>query len=104
MKDDLLHGGALDRMRKAFPAAPEPWIDLSTGINPWPYPVGDIPHQAFEHLPTQAAHLACRDAMAETIGARRDKLVLAPWQRAPDPPLAYHHQPRARRHPLPHLW
>lgn len=32
------HGGRLGVARAAFPAAPEPWIDLSTGINPHAYP------------------------------------------------------------------
>jgi cobalamin biosynthetic protein CobC len=32
-----LHGGRLDEARRRFPAAPTPWIDLSTGINPEPY-------------------------------------------------------------------
>jgi cobalamin biosynthesis protein CobC len=41
------HGGRLDVARAAFPGAPEPWIDLSTGISPWGYPV---PHLTGEHL------------------------------------------------------
>lgn len=41
-KKDLLevlreHGGRLDAARLAFPAAPAPWIDLSTGVNPHPW-------------------------------------------------------------------
>lgn len=32
-----IHGGRLDEARRRFPAAPTPWIDLSTGINPEPY-------------------------------------------------------------------
>ena len=35
----LDHGGSLDRARMLFPGAPEPWIDLSTGINPHSYPL-----------------------------------------------------------------
>lgn len=31
------HGGSLDAARAAFPAAREPWIDLSTGVNPYPW-------------------------------------------------------------------
>ena len=31
------HGGRLAAARRAFPAAPAPWIDLSTGINPHPW-------------------------------------------------------------------
>jgi cobalamin biosynthesis protein CobC len=78
MKDDLLHGGALDRMQAAYPYAPTPWIDLSTGINPWPYPVGALPPSAWEHLPTAAAMQACRAAMARAIGAPEASLLLAP--------------------------
>src|SRR5688572_265914 len=35
----LMHGGDLDAARRMFPGAPEPFIDLSTGINPFPYPL-----------------------------------------------------------------
>ncbi|MBY0509094.1 MAG: pyridoxal phosphate-dependent class II aminotransferase [Rhodospirillaceae bacterium] len=31
------HGGSLDAARAAFPAARLPWIDLSTGVNPYPW-------------------------------------------------------------------
>ena len=36
------HGGALDVARRLAPEAPEPWIDLSTGINPHAYPLPDL--------------------------------------------------------------
>tara|TARA_R110002051_G_scaffold1194_1_gene6507 strand:+ start:2313 stop:3305 length:993 start_codon:yes stop_codon:yes gene_type:complete len=75
---NLLHGGALDRMREAFPDAPAPWIDLSTGINPWPYPVGGIPEAAYHHLPTQAAYERCRTAMSQAFGAPLESLLLSP--------------------------
>ena len=78
MTEDFLHGGALDRMRAAFPDAPDPWIDLSTGINPWPYPFTDIPPDAYRYLPTQSDGHACRAAMAEAFGAPDDSLVLSP--------------------------
>jgi cobalamin biosynthetic protein CobC len=45
------HGGNLDAARRLFPDAPRPWIDLSTGINPVPYPVGPIPDDAWTRLP-----------------------------------------------------
>jgi cobalamin biosynthetic protein CobC len=32
------HGGRLGAARAAYPHAPQPWIDLSTGINPRAYP------------------------------------------------------------------
>jgi cobalamin biosynthesis protein CobC len=78
MIGDLVHGGSLDWMRTAFPDAPGPWIDLSTGINPWPYPVTPFRTGALERLPTQADYERCRVAMATSIGAPVDSLTLAP--------------------------
>ena len=49
------HGGALDAARRLYPAAPQPWLDLSTGINPTAYAVGDIATDAFVRLPSTAA-------------------------------------------------
>ena len=37
-----------------FPDAPEPFIDLSTGINPHPYPVPELSSALFERLPDRA--------------------------------------------------
>ncbi len=45
------HGGNLERARALFPHAPGPWVDLSTGINPHPYPLFDLPATAFTRLP-----------------------------------------------------
>lgn len=45
------HGGSLGRARALFPGAPEPWIDLSTGINPHSYPLFNLPQAAFTRLP-----------------------------------------------------
>lgn len=78
MSDDLLHGGSLDRMRFAFPDAPEPWMDLSTGINPWPYPAKPASANALHHLPTRGAYTECRAAMAKAFGASAESILLAP--------------------------
>lgn len=78
MRHDLVHGGSLDKMRAAFPDASEPWIDLSTGINPWPYPVPDVSPDMLNALPTHDAYQQCRAAMASVIGAPSDTLALAP--------------------------
>ncbi|MEO0882631.1 MAG: threonine-phosphate decarboxylase CobD [Pseudomonadota bacterium] len=78
MTVDLIHGGALDAMRAAYPNAPEPWIDLSTGINPWPYPNRSLSEAALADLPTRALYEACRQNMAKAIGAQPDTLLLAP--------------------------
>lgn len=51
----LLHGGDLDTFRAQFPNAPEPLVDLSTGINPNPYPLPPLPDPLFARLPDVAA-------------------------------------------------
>src|SRR5689334_13673845 len=51
----LAHGGDLGAARKLFPAAPEPFIDLSTGINPHPYPLPPLDPALFARLPEPAA-------------------------------------------------
>ncbi|WP_348762796.1 threonine-phosphate decarboxylase CobD [Hyphomonas atlantica] len=78
MSDDLLHGGSLDRMRAAFPDASEPWLDLSTGINPWPYPVEPASADALHHLPTREAYTRCLAAMAKAMGAPAESMRLSP--------------------------
>lgn len=65
----VLHGGDLDAARAAFPNAPEPWVDLSTGINPWPYPLPVIPDTAWTRLPGRAEEEALRIAAASYYGA-----------------------------------
>ncbi|MEX0347346.1 MAG: threonine-phosphate decarboxylase CobD [Rhizobiaceae bacterium] len=45
------HGGDLDAARILFPNAPEPWIDLSTGVNPHSYPDLAVPYKAQKQLP-----------------------------------------------------
>ncbi|MGB8869204.1 MAG: threonine-phosphate decarboxylase CobD [Rhodomicrobium sp.] len=49
------HGGRLDVARARYPEAPEPWIDLSTGISPWAYPVPHLAAGDFHRLPDGTA-------------------------------------------------
>jgi cobalamin biosynthetic protein CobC len=51
----LPHGGDLGAARLLFPDAPKPFVDLSTGINPNPYPLPDLPAELFARLPDAAA-------------------------------------------------
>ncbi len=64
----IWHGGDLDAAKRLFPDAPQPWIDLSTGINPIAYPVRPLPSCLFERLPSPAAH---RDLESAATGAYR---------------------------------
>ncbi len=62
---DAVHGGALTLMMARFPNAPQPWLDLSTGINPISYPVPQLPTELWQRLP-EAEHFS---AAAHAAGA-----------------------------------
>lgn len=49
------HGGGLDAAIATYGGTRDEWLDLSTGINPVPYPVGEISVQAWTALPDQHA-------------------------------------------------
>ncbi|MFS4439120.1 threonine-phosphate decarboxylase CobD [Paracoccaceae bacterium GXU_MW_L88] len=53
------HGGDLDRARALFGGAD--WLDLSTGINPVPYPLPALPSEAWTRLPHAADLAALED-------------------------------------------
>ena len=78
MSDELRHGGAIDKIAKMFTEAPTPWVDLSTGINPWPYPVEPGSLTSLEKLPTNADYERCRNALSTSLNAPEDNIVLAP--------------------------
>ncbi|KRD96234.1 threonine-phosphate decarboxylase [Bosea sp. Root381] len=73
MTEGIWHGGDLARARAQFPDAPKPWIDLSTGINPIPYPLPALPLSLWQRLPgadDEAALLAAaRKAYRVPAGA-----------------------------------
>jgi cobalamin biosynthetic protein CobC len=66
----LDHGGNLDVALERFGGCPEEWIDLSTGINRCPYPVGELTPRHWAALPSQSdiesLHQAARRAYATT--------------------------------------
>ncbi|MGM0450218.1 MAG: threonine-phosphate decarboxylase CobD [Pseudomonadota bacterium] len=45
------HGGRLNQAARDYGIPLEQWLDLSTGINPWPWPVPAIPTQVWQRLP-----------------------------------------------------
>ncbi|WP_266168453.1 threonine-phosphate decarboxylase CobD [Dyella subtropica] len=47
----LEHGGRLLRAAREYGIAPEAWLDLSTGISPFAWPVPPIPAEAWHRLP-----------------------------------------------------
>jgi cobalamin biosynthetic protein CobC len=60
------HGGNLDQAQQRFGGRAEDWIDLSTGINRLPYPVGGVSVRAWSALPSRyeidALHQAAQHA------------------------------------------
>jgi cobalamin biosynthetic protein CobC len=75
----LLHGGDLTAARRLFPDAPEPFIDLSTGINPHSYPVPQLSSDLFARLPEPAALGRLAAAAAKAYGAASpDQVAAAP--------------------------
>jgi cobalamin biosynthetic protein CobC len=52
------HGGGLDAAIAAHGGTREDWLDLSTGINPVPYPLPRIPDHAWTALPDRDAEHA----------------------------------------------
>jgi cobalamin biosynthetic protein CobC len=65
----LAHGGNLGAARQLFPAALEPFVDLSTGINPHAYPVPQLSAEAFTRLPEPAAAGRLAAIAAKAYGA-----------------------------------
>ena len=76
----MKHGGDLTGAIARYGGTPPMWLDLSTGINPWPWPIpADLPDTAWQRLPSRAAGealiAAARDAYAVPAGA---EIVAAP--------------------------
>lgn len=83
-----MHGGDLAQARRLFPGAPEPFIDLSTGINPYSYPLPDIPPEHFRRLPDAAAARRLAGIAARAFGvAAANCVVPAPGTQIVLPPV-----------------
>jgi cobalamin biosynthetic protein CobC len=63
------HGGRLAAAAVQFPGAPTPWIDLSTGVNPRPYPAPSAPRSIHARLPDPADTASLEGAAATAFGA-----------------------------------
>lgn len=74
------HGGDLDRARAQHGG--EAWLDLSTGINPVPYPMPPVPRNALVALPTREEITALEMAAAAAYGAVTGVVALAGAQAA----------------------
>ncbi|TSE02317.1 threonine-phosphate decarboxylase [Mesorhizobium intechi] len=71
------HGGSLGRARALFPNAPQPFVDLSTGINPHSYPLFDLPATSLSRLPEAGRACELTEIAASTYGAPSPANVVA---------------------------
>lgn len=74
------HGGDLDRAMAMHGGAD--WLDLSTGINRRPWPVGALPDRAWTALPTATDLAALEGAATRAYGATGAVVALAGAQAA----------------------
>jgi cobalamin biosynthetic protein CobC len=78
-----VHGGGLAAAVRRFGGRPGEWLDLSTGISPWPYQLPPFPPQAWQRLPEPETMAA----LVETAGVAYDcaaaaQIVPAPGSQA----------------------
>ncbi|MGE0282652.1 MAG: threonine-phosphate decarboxylase CobD [Rhizobiaceae bacterium] len=71
------HGGSLGAARALFPDAPQPFVDLSTGINPHAYPLLDLPASALTRLPEPSRLAELMAVAARTYRAPSLRNVVA---------------------------
>lgn len=72
------HGGDLRAAARLWGNPAEGWLDLSTGINPWPYPLPAVAAEAWTRLPGAAEDERLRQAAAHRFGCRPDQVLAAP--------------------------
>lgn len=73
----IAHGGRINAAQLLFPNAPLPWIDLSTGVNPYGYPIPEIAPQVWSRLPDDRAFSAIEDAARMRYNAPLQASVVA---------------------------
>lgn len=72
-----VHGGAVDAAADAYGIPREQWLDLSTGINPHPYPLPDLAPEYWQRLPDTALDAWLREAAATCYGVADPAHVIA---------------------------
>lgn len=76
-KITMIHGGQLQEAKRQFPHAVMPWIDLSTGINPYAYPFVPISSERWAELPNMQDEENLRKIAAIAYGVRDENYVAA---------------------------
>jgi len=76
------HGGNLDLAQQRFGGRAEDWIDLSTGINRLPYPVGEISAHHWQALPSRSEIEALHQAAQHAYRTRAPVVAMGGAQAA----------------------
>jgi cobalamin biosynthetic protein CobC len=71
------HGGRLGAARAAYSEAPQPWIDLSTGINPRSYPAPRARGVTLNRLPDTGELSRLESVAADSFGVGEPNSVVA---------------------------
>lgn len=77
MAEKADHGGGIDAAVSQFGGTRHDWVDLSTGINPIPYPLGELPADLWNALPDEAAFQRLEQAARAFWNIPRSAAVLA---------------------------
>ena len=77
MAAGIAHGGRLIEAGLRYPQAPRPFLDLSTGINPYAYEVPLLPRSAFTRLPEPEQLTDLQEAAARAYRASDAAMVVA---------------------------
>lgn len=70
------HGGNIEDAVKRYGSPRDQWLDLSTGISPWSYPVENLPKQVWNQLPPPNTELIA--AAAKYYGVRTEHVTAIP--------------------------
>ncbi|WP_267550852.1 threonine-phosphate decarboxylase CobD [Rhizobium rhizogenes] len=62
MTNRIVHGGGITAAARQYGGRPEDWLDLSTGINPNPVSLPEVPVSAWHRLPDQHLQERAREA------------------------------------------
>lgn len=77
----LEHGGRLGAAARRFGIPRTEWLDLSTGIAPWPYPLPPVPAEIWQRLPEEGSDGdGLEDAACSYYGA--EHLLVLPGSQA----------------------
>ncbi|QTD56768.1 threonine-phosphate decarboxylase [Parasphingorhabdus cellanae] len=71
------HGGRLAAAAVQFADAPAPWVDLSTGISPWAYPLPELAPDIWSRLPEPELIADLELAAAKAFGVSNPAEIIA---------------------------